>query len=61
MKTPTDMSKLAQMFWSIMATVIAAGIIANFTILWQFNLRLARIESKLGLTYADYPIERAEH
>ena len=32
---------------NILATVIAAGIIANFAVLWQFSDRMARIETKV--------------
>ena len=32
---------------NILATVIAAAIVANVAVLWQFSERLARIETKL--------------
>ena len=32
---------------NILATVIAAAVVANVTVLWQFSERLARIETKL--------------
>jgi len=37
---------------NIFATVIAAGIVANVAILFQFNARLARIETILELRVA---------
>lgn len=32
---------------NILATVIAAAIVANVTVLWQISERLARVETKL--------------
>jgi len=33
---------------NILGTVIAAAIVANVTVLWQFSERLARIETRLS-------------
>lgn len=39
----------------ILATVVAAGVIANVSVLWNMNSRLTRIETKLETMHAAAP------
>lgn len=42
--------KVVNSFWkNVLASVIAAAIVALVTVLWSFNGRLARIETKLEI------------
>lgn len=43
---------MTKFFRDVLATVLAAAVVANVTILWKMNERLTRIESRLGITTA---------